>query len=98
MFGAVLSAWLSPCEHDGICINTPGSFHCDCASGFSGDRCEVNINECASNPCQNDGTCLDERGRFTCVCMDGSYFTFSLSVFYTIRLYCTESGFPFSKH
>ncbi|KPM08515.1 EGF domain containing protein [Sarcoptes scabiei] len=61
----------SPCEHGGTCVNTPGSYRCDCAVGFAGTRCEVNINECDSNPCQNEGTCLDERGSYRCVCMPG---------------------------
>ncbi|GIY72356.1 neurogenic locus notch homolog protein 2 [Caerostris extrusa] len=34
-------------------------------AGFTGPRCEININECDSNPCQNEGTCLDERGGFS---------------------------------
>lgn len=44
---------------------------CDCSKGFTGPRCEININECESNPCHNQGTCLDERGAFRCVCMPG---------------------------
>ncbi len=62
----------SPCEHDGICVNTPGSYRCDCLPGFTGPRCEVNVNECESNPCQNEGTCIDERGGFRCICMPGT--------------------------
>lgn len=62
---------VSPCEHLGTCVNVPGHFRCDCMPGFTGDRCEQDINECESNPCQNDGTCLDERGDFRCVCMPG---------------------------
>ncbi len=61
----------SPCEHGGVCVNTPGSYRCDCPTGFSGRRCEMNINECESNPCQNEGTCIDERGSFRCICMPG---------------------------
>lgn len=60
-----------PCEHGGTCVNTIGSFKCHCEPGFTGPRCEININECESNPCQNEGTCLDNPGHFTCVCMPG---------------------------
>lgn len=61
----------SPCEHNGICVNTPGSFACNCTQGFTGPRCETNINECESHPCQNEGSCLDDPGSFRCVCMPG---------------------------
>ena len=33
------------------------SYACLCAAGFSGSRCETNINECSPNPCQNGGSC-----------------------------------------
>lgn len=63
----------SPCEHDGICVNTPGSFACNCTQGFTGPRCETNVNECESHPCHNEGSCLDDPGTFRCVCMPGEW-------------------------
>ena len=41
--------------------------------GYTGPRCEVNVNECDTNPCLNLGTCLDGQGQFTCICMPGKY-------------------------
>ena len=34
-------------------------FKCNCAAGYTGQRCEQDIDECAihSQPCQNGGTC-----------------------------------------
>ena len=77
--GVHCSRWLSVatgtttvvCEHGGTCQNLNGSFQCNCMRGFTGRRCEKNINECDSDPCQNDGTCLDERGAYRCICMPG---------------------------
>lgn len=62
----------NPCEHKGKCINTLGSFECQCLQGYSGPRCEIDVNECVSNPCQNDATCLDQIGEFQCICMPGT--------------------------
>lgn len=66
-----LPSGTNPCEHGGQCVNTDGSFTCNCVRGYAGPRCEQDVNECASNPCQNDGTCLDRIGDYTCICMPG---------------------------
>uniref|UniRef100_A0A8C2AFT3 Notch receptor 2 n=1 Tax=Cyprinus carpio TaxID=7962 RepID=A0A8C2AFT3_CYPCA len=74
LFAAALLARLvrpNPCEHGGSCKNTEGSFTCNCAPGYTGPRCEQDINECGSNPCQNDATCLDQIGDYNCICMPG---------------------------
>lgn len=63
----------NPCEHGGSCVNTPGSYRCNCALAWTGPFCDQNINECASSPCQNEATCLDDIGKFTCVCMPGKF-------------------------
>lgn len=44
---------------------------CSCRAGFTGPRCEVNINECAGNPCVNGGTCRDRINDYTCDCPAG---------------------------
>lgn len=67
----LLMTGANPCEHFGKCVNTEGSFQCQCGRGYAGPRCEIDINECLSMPCQNDATCLDRIGEFTCICMPG---------------------------
>ncbi|KAM9409241.1 fibrillin-1 isoform 1-T1 [Pholidichthys leucotaenia] len=62
-----------PCLN-GQCINTDGSFRCECPMGYrldiSGVRCE-DTNECdIGNPCGN-GTCTNVIGGFECACDDG---------------------------
>src|SRR5262249_37324395 len=44
---------------------------CQCAPGFTGVNCEVNIDDCVGNPCKNGGTCVDGANSFTCVCPPG---------------------------
>ncbi|MEQ2215113.1 hypothetical protein XENOCAPTIV_027672, partial [Xenoophorus captivus] len=38
---------------------------------FTGQRCEININECAGNPCLNGGTCQDRINDYACICPVG---------------------------
>ena len=44
---------------------------CDCLPQFTGDSCDVVVNECAPNPCQNNGTCSNTFPGFECVCSVG---------------------------
>ena len=46
-------------------------FLCECAPGFTGPDCRININECASNPCGFGSTCVDGIGKFSCICPPG---------------------------
>ena len=45
------------CQNSGNCVNTEGSFMCACLPGFTGDRCESDVDECEEMPgvCQNSG-------------------------------------------
>lgn len=38
---------------------------------FTGQTCEVDINECVRNPCTNGGVCENLRGGFQCHCNPG---------------------------
>ncbi|XP_052241381.1 uncharacterized protein LOC127851584 [Dreissena polymorpha] len=69
----------SPCDH--ICINTEGSYACDCDEGFrvdtnNGHRC-IDINECneATHNCTQ--ICDNTIGGFLCKCLSGYAFDVS---------------------
>ena len=61
------------CENGGTCIPVENDAKCVCQSGYTGDFCEVNIDECDPNPCVN-GKCTDGIASFTCICDTGLFF------------------------
>ena len=70
----VLYSLGSTCLNGGTCINTVGSYKCQCNQYTNGTRCELDIDECALNSgmCQNDGHCRNlVFNGFDCLCRYG---------------------------
>ena len=66
----------SKCFHGGTCAKTLSSFNCSCPPGWSGDRCEIDVDECNTGSLQsavyhNGATCVNYAGGFKCSCQPG---------------------------
>uniref|UniRef100_UPI003AAC0E98 protein eyes shut homolog n=1 Tax=Centroberyx gerrardi TaxID=166262 RepID=UPI003AAC0E98 len=66
----------NPCENGAECMEEldqdhfPLGFRCHCHRGFTGPRCEINVDECSSSPCLH-GFCYDVVDGFYCLCNPG---------------------------
>ncbi|KAJ3584915.1 hypothetical protein NHX12_013638 [Muraenolepis orangiensis] len=60
--------FLNPCQNKGTCEEVGAGYVCTCMPGFTGAKCESDVDECDSAPCQNGGLCKDGMGDFQCDC------------------------------
>ncbi|XP_076799980.1 uncharacterized protein LOC143445052 isoform X4 [Clavelina lepadiformis] len=64
------------CGENSICVNTEGSFYCECKEGYIGDGvdCEE-FDECSNNIylCARNAICTNTDGGFTCECVHGYF-------------------------
>lgn len=56
-----------PCLNGGTCEDLFNTFGCICNSGWEGDQCEMDTDDCASQPCVH-GSCKDYLAGFQCNC------------------------------
>ena len=64
-----------PCLNGGDCHDiSPGNVECDCAgTGYEGDFCQIDRDECEEDPCRNGGVCINTSGDFSCDCEGTGY-------------------------
>lgn len=67
--------FISPCRCQQQCVNTIGSYKCECFPGFrfnDNDQC-IDIDECkmVNFRCPNSAQCINTAGSYKCICSDG---------------------------
>ncbi|XP_067048625.1 uncharacterized protein [Acropora muricata] len=66
----------SLCQHSSTCQAgfTDKGYRCLCGSGFCGEHCETDIDECyAGNECSANALCHNLHGSYNCTCKEGYY-------------------------
>ena len=62
----------SPCANTGNCTSLgPFNYSCECAAGYTGSTCEVDIDECLMAVCPANSSCVDAVNSYMCVCNPG---------------------------
>ncbi|XP_021365829.1 sushi, von Willebrand factor type A, EGF and pentraxin domain-containing protein 1-like [Mizuhopecten yessoensis] len=54
--------------NNGDCVSLVDGYLCDCHRGYTGDTCDIEINECDAGPCLYNSTCQDLVDGFLCLC------------------------------
>ncbi|XP_060570876.1 neurogenic locus notch homolog protein 1-like [Ruditapes philippinarum] len=61
----------SMCGRNQNCKRRGRGLKCLCTTGWEGENCTIDVNECTKNPCKDRQVCLNTEGSFTCACEDG---------------------------
>ena len=57
--------------NNGTCIDGVSEYSCHCVTGFTGQHCQININDCVNVSCQNEAVCRDLINSYHCDCPPG---------------------------
>ncbi|XP_054463957.1 adhesion G protein-coupled receptor E2 [Anoplopoma fimbria] len=85
---------IGPCGEDALCLNTIGSFYCQCANGYKSSTGALNFSADTSTECQDINECLEDKDicglnarcfnsipNYSCICDDGFMSTTGMESF-----------------
>lgn len=66
----------NPCQNNGSCTDFKDTYNCTCATGWKGENCTTDINECSyqhlkRSLCQLHSDCYNLEGSYRCDCRQG---------------------------
>ena len=72
VFVVINPCYSSPCANNGSCVPMgPFDYTCQCAVGYTGLTCEIDIDHCLSIICPNNSMCVDGIDSYECICYPG---------------------------
>ncbi|RNA10389.1 slit -like protein [Brachionus plicatilis] len=73
-----------PCAHAAKCIDLPNhKYKCECPKGYSGEKCQISPDICATNPCGLHGQCHTMTAHspipYYCTCFNDKFYGLTCS-------------------
>ncbi|XP_053386568.1 fibropellin-3-like [Mercenaria mercenaria] len=88
-----------PCLNGAVCTSKTNGYSCQCTSGWTGQNCGTDIDECVSNsPCRNAAVCTNTQGHYSCGCTSGwTGLQCEIDVNECVTSPCSNGGTCFNK-